>query len=152
MIVSIYLCYKLAIELKNFSKLLFQQAFCAFIDFINFIFFVKSDFISLPKVSKHSHIRVNLQGRICLFSGHTAIFASTNFANIGTSPWICLLQVLNDIFFVDQDQTIQTELFLTRGSLIVFMTLINNFAPGFTHMTMAYFDERNRGVFKERKL
>ena len=84
-----------------------------------------------------------------LFSGRATILAPANLAIVWTSPRITFLQVVDNVLFVNQHQTVQTEFFLARSRLIIPETLVANFVARFTHVTMTNLHKRYCGVFVE---
>lgn len=68
---------------------------------------------------------------------------------VGAPPALALLQVLHDIFLVDQHQAVQAELLLAGGGLVVSVALVSDLVPTLAHVAMPYLHERNRGVLVE---
>lgn len=114
MVVSIHLVYQLSVEISQPFELFFQEASHSL--FLALILLLVSLFLgSLSEDTVDCAVGIHLEYTIRFFSICTTVFASANFSNVGTSPNIIFLDIINDVVFVDEGQTIETK-FLLAGS------------------------------------
>jgi hypothetical protein len=62
------------------------------------------------------------------------------------------LHFFNDIFFVNKDETVETELLFTGSCEVVFMALVDDFVSELAHMTDSNSGEGNGRRFMEGQL
>lgn len=81
-----------------------------------------------------------------------AVFAPADFFDVRALPGGFLLHFFDDIFFVDEDETVEAELLFARGSQVVFMALVDDFVSELAHVTDTDSDKGDGRRFVEGKL
>lgn len=62
------------------------------------------------------------------------------------------MQFLDDIFFINEHQTVKAELFFARCGQIVFVALVNDFISELAHVADSYLHKSDGGTFVKGKL
>jgi len=149
-IVRVDFVYQLSVEVYQLFEFLLQQASHAL--FFTFFGLV----LALPR--PHTQIGVNwvsgiqLKCAVRFLASEAAIFASTNFLDIGASPRITGLESINNVLFIDERETVKTKFLLTGSRLIIAVALIDQPPFDLTHVASSNFHERNGWAFIERQL
>ena len=79
-----------------------------------------------------------------LLATQAAVFASADFANVGASPGVTILECFEYVVLVDESKAVVAEFLFAGSRLVVAEALVDDLAFYFAHVALPDLHERNR--------